>query len=300
MAQITYTDKVALNVNSDIADINKVNAADMNEIKASVNNNDDMLNGNAVAGNMVVEGIRTKNMFDSSTLAQGDVAGSTSAARVSTRQTLYLSAGTYTFSTNMPNTYRFGILIRPSAPPTSTTSSYDSGWQTSASFTFTISTSGYFMMNFSKADNTNLTPSDIKAYDFQLEKGSTATAYTPYQNLSSQPTTTTGAMTYNSTYLAPVYNQISRSGNVVQIYFLAKISTAWTGNTDLLTSLPRNAMGINYRFVGYIQDDQYLPSATSTRTMLWTQTDGTSIRCATSGIATNKYICIELTYITNE
>lgn len=33
MAKITFEDKVALNVNSDIADINKVNDSDMNEIK---------------------------------------------------------------------------------------------------------------------------------------------------------------------------------------------------------------------------------------------------------------------------
>lgn len=41
MAKITYEDKVALNVNSDIADINKVNASDLNEIKNVVNTNDD-------------------------------------------------------------------------------------------------------------------------------------------------------------------------------------------------------------------------------------------------------------------
>lgn len=39
MAQITYTDKTALNVNGDIADTNKVNASDMNEIKSVVNGN---------------------------------------------------------------------------------------------------------------------------------------------------------------------------------------------------------------------------------------------------------------------
>ena len=34
---VTYTDKVALYQNPDIADINKVNAADMNEIKNAIN-----------------------------------------------------------------------------------------------------------------------------------------------------------------------------------------------------------------------------------------------------------------------
>ena len=43
MAKITYENKVALNVNSDIADINKVNASDLNEIKEVVNTNDDIV-----------------------------------------------------------------------------------------------------------------------------------------------------------------------------------------------------------------------------------------------------------------
>lgn len=38
-AQITYADKSAMNVNSTIPDINKVNASDMNEIKSVVNEN---------------------------------------------------------------------------------------------------------------------------------------------------------------------------------------------------------------------------------------------------------------------
>ena len=41
MAKITYENKVALNVNSDIADVNKCNASDLNEIKNVVNTNDD-------------------------------------------------------------------------------------------------------------------------------------------------------------------------------------------------------------------------------------------------------------------
>lgn len=53
MAKITYENKVALNVNSDIADINKVNASDLNEIKNVVNTNDDNTNNNSNAiGNL--------------------------------------------------------------------------------------------------------------------------------------------------------------------------------------------------------------------------------------------------------
>ena len=49
MAKITYENKVALNVNSDIADINKVNASDLNEIKNVVNTNDDNTTNNSNA-----------------------------------------------------------------------------------------------------------------------------------------------------------------------------------------------------------------------------------------------------------
>lgn len=53
MAKITYENKVALNVNSDIADVNKCNATDLNEIKEVVNTNDDntTTNSNAI-GNL--------------------------------------------------------------------------------------------------------------------------------------------------------------------------------------------------------------------------------------------------------
>ena len=53
MAKITFEDKVALNVNSDIADVNKCNATDLNEIKNVVNENDDntITNTNNIANN---------------------------------------------------------------------------------------------------------------------------------------------------------------------------------------------------------------------------------------------------------
>lgn len=43
MNKITYADKVAINENAEIPDINKVTDSDMNEIKTVVNNNDDEL-----------------------------------------------------------------------------------------------------------------------------------------------------------------------------------------------------------------------------------------------------------------
>lgn len=45
LTDITFTDKEALNVNSSVADINKVKAEDMNEIKNAINNNNDAIEG---------------------------------------------------------------------------------------------------------------------------------------------------------------------------------------------------------------------------------------------------------------
>lgn len=45
MGQITYADKSAINVNPDVADTNKVNATDMNEIKSAVNDNNTKITG---------------------------------------------------------------------------------------------------------------------------------------------------------------------------------------------------------------------------------------------------------------
>ena len=44
MSKITYADKVTLNENPNVADINKVKADDLNEIKNVVNANDDKFN----------------------------------------------------------------------------------------------------------------------------------------------------------------------------------------------------------------------------------------------------------------
>lgn len=75
MAKITYENKVALNVNSDIADINKCNASDLNEIKNVVNNNDDNMgllsNLNTTNKGSIVNSINeVNNKFNYSTEEQ--------------------------------------------------------------------------------------------------------------------------------------------------------------------------------------------------------------------------------------
>ena len=49
MSQITYANKTTLNPQPSIADENKVTAADMNEIKSAVNDNDERINENTIS-----------------------------------------------------------------------------------------------------------------------------------------------------------------------------------------------------------------------------------------------------------
>ena len=71
MAKITYGNKVALNVNSDIADINKCSASDLNEIKDVVNTNDDNMgllsNLNTTNKSNLVEAINEAKLENYST-----------------------------------------------------------------------------------------------------------------------------------------------------------------------------------------------------------------------------------------
>lgn len=72
MGQITYADKSAINVNPDIADTNKVNAADMNEIKTEVNDNYSKITG--VQGTILWTNPNPTSNFGSQTitLSSGD------------------------------------------------------------------------------------------------------------------------------------------------------------------------------------------------------------------------------------
>ena len=78
MAKITYNDKVALIVNPDIADENKVTDNDMNEIKQVVNENDDkfLTNGlnvsNEVDEDYRVNFVKSKNLFNGNAIYFGN------------------------------------------------------------------------------------------------------------------------------------------------------------------------------------------------------------------------------------
>ena len=126
------------------------------------------------------------NLFDVSTVFAGDIKRNNSTIRLCSGQTIYLQTGTYTFSTNAPNPFRYAISTNNiGTPPLSVYPSYiyDSGWKetgTYPSLTFTITTPGYLAIQFSKTNDASITVNEILQYYWKLQKGSIATPYSPY------------------------------------------------------------------------------------------------------------------------
>lgn len=145
----------------------------------------------SVSGDLVVDSIRTKNMFDKNTFVAGDITGYSPTIRLSSRQPIWLEAGTYTFSCNLTSPLRWGVNVQNVAtPPLSsyTTYAYDSGWLSASttSNTFTLTAAGWFCVMLSKENNATLTIDEINNFNYQLEAGDTATSFKPYQNLNNE------------------------------------------------------------------------------------------------------------------
>ena len=145
----------------------------------------------SISGDLIVDSIRTKNLFDKNTISLGDITGNSPTIRLSSRQSIWLEAGTYTFSCNLTSPLRWSMNVQNTAtPPLSSyvTYIYDSGWlaYSTTSHTFTLATAGWFCLMLSKENNATLTPDEVKGFNYQLEVGNTATTYKPYQNLNNE------------------------------------------------------------------------------------------------------------------
>lgn len=131
---------------------------------------------NVVVGN--------KNLFDKSTIVAGDIRGQNTSIRLSSRQALWLDTGTYTMSTNAVSPFRYACSVQNvGVPPLSRYPTYilDSGWKTgNTSYTFTLTTAGYFVLALSKTSG-DITVEEVADFEYQLEKGNQATTYIAHQ-----------------------------------------------------------------------------------------------------------------------
>lgn len=239
--QITYADKVALNQNSSIPDINKVNATDMNEIKAKHNG---VMNGSIPMGNVVVDSIRSKNMLSRDNIRYG----------------IYnVGQGAYVYGTNacctanrieIDNTKDYVL----STSNTQTTSSfyvmfYNANGTYLGNISATFSAGSLRLGTYSNYSNAkyvnfrfDIEPNNL--INPMFEEGTTKTTYTPYQNLgNSKPVNYASQLTPLANISFNTNKQIFEKNSdglvIVNLTFVANESIDMVGNADLF-SIPPN------------------------------------------------------------
>ena len=135
---------------------------------------------NVVSGSNVIN-TSNKNLFDG-LFRQGSANTLTDTKNVFNQNNKLFKAGTYTFSTNLPNTMKFAIFGNTQKFPTANAVTYNSTFKNNITqFTFTFSQDLYLGLMIAKADNSAIIPNDISTYHFQIEQNNSATSYIAHQ-----------------------------------------------------------------------------------------------------------------------
>ena len=217
-----------------------INPTNLNNIENGIKTNDDKLLGTKPMGNIVVDSIRTKNMFNQYNLNRGYFIPTND-----TSENLSVDASAYT--TNWipckPNTKyimsgtnynRYRCQLKTSTGTITYT-------ELSSNKLTTASDTAYFRIYFYYGSATTFN-------NVQIEEGETATTYSPYQQLD-RPTIQTGSGTINSTYIDTVeLNHYEKSGNVVSYSFTMKTKGTWGNTTEFISGLPKAKKAT--RFIG--------------------------------------------------
>ena len=167
-----------------------ITATRLNNIESGIEINDKTLNGGIMAGDVVVESIRGKNLLDLKTLVNGSVSASDGTYSyynysIVSEYIKVQANTTYTIKLNniTSNQFIFRVCLYTTSKVFNT--SIMSGTKyTEYSFTPTID--GYVRICFGRGTGSNynnLTPIYIVETNPQLEIGSSATEYMPYKKL---------------------------------------------------------------------------------------------------------------------
>lgn len=117
---------------------------------------------------------------------QGGWNNTTATTRIYTTQNRFLEAGQYSFSSNIDTTiFRIGLNVATQPFPileyVEGSFIYDSNWITENEKTFSIDKDGYFGINLSKIDGSNITIEEVAGFHFKLEKGPIITTYSLHE-----------------------------------------------------------------------------------------------------------------------
>ena len=158
-----------------------VNLINSEEIEVSQIGSDIQLDLTGKTGDLVVDSIRTKNMFYGG-LEQGSFQSSTgteadTGTRVRSRY-IELESGTYTISVSNVG---YGVVLYVyDLNNTYINAESEVNWQ-NLPYTFTLSAKRRIRIAIRNANNNSISPSDVQ--NLMIEKGSNATTYRPFQNL---------------------------------------------------------------------------------------------------------------------
>lgn len=241
MALITYEDKETL-INNPVLEKYKCTAENLNEIKAGINTNDDKLQGKEAMGSIVVDSIRSKNMLNLlnfvSLTANGvtftnngngsiTINGTASADFGVNFALFKIKAGNYYLSINESSTLPNVFYL------------YDHDSNVGFGNGAITLSQDYNKMGFDTWI-TNGTSFNNITISPQLETGSTATTYAPYQDLNPSSQVITGSATVNNTYISNVENNAwERVGKVVVYHFTMTVTGTWNNTTQFLSGLPK-------------------------------------------------------------
>lgn len=121
-----------------------------------------------------------ENLFDG-VFRQGLHTNTTSSTRICSLNIMEAKNGeSYTLSTNLPSTFKWKIMNVNTNGTTDVSVINDTSYTSSNSVSVNCSNSGYLKILVGKIDESNIAPSDISNYKFQVETGNKANAYTPY------------------------------------------------------------------------------------------------------------------------
>jgi hypothetical protein len=116
-------------------------------------------------------------------LAQGSWNTTNTLTRVANYSNVYLKAGTYVFSSDIDIT-KYKVWLGTSTKKLPHTDwniiNEIQSWIPLKKYTFTIKNDGYFLVMYRKADDSNITPSELSNLKQQLEEGSIAHDFVPY------------------------------------------------------------------------------------------------------------------------
>lgn len=178
---ISYDDKVNLYSNSNIPAENKVQDTDMNNIKNVVNG---VINGTNVMGNIVVDSIRSKNIFGNYVILNGVFINSASntLGSNSNATSVYIPIKpntTYTVSKTKGNRFAIGFTNTTPEVNVALTGIFDD--RTAPSLTSTSASDSKYLVIYISLSDTETFENIVAT--IQAEEGDTATIYSPYQNL---------------------------------------------------------------------------------------------------------------------